>query len=99
MRPGGRRPEPCGADSPLLTSARQLFYNGDNSPLHRYRTTPLKTLAPLVALVPHVGRSAVEADSFAPVWQVLDRAPVAILCLDPDLRITRANRAALVATG
>ena len=59
----------------------------------------MKTLAPLVALVPHVGRSAVEADSFAPVWQVLDRAPVAILCLDPDLRITRANRAALAAAG
>ena len=53
-----------------------------------------------MALLPRTRRPVTDAiEPTDPVWQVLDRAPVAILCLDAHLRVIRANRAALAAPG
>ena len=60
----------------------------------------MKSLAPLMALLPRTRRPVTDAiEPTDPVWQVLDRAPVAILCLDAHLCVIRANRAALAAPG
>ena len=48
-----------------------------------------------MALLPRTRRpvtGAPEPTDPDPVWQVLDRAPVAILCLDAHLCVIRANR-------
>lgn len=67
----------------------------------------MRTFASFVTLLPRVCRPVattadtpeLPASTLDPAWQVLDRAPMEILCIDKDLRITRANRFALAAAG